>query len=449
MAINFPDSPSEGQTQDGFRYNSSKGVWEGVELARSVTISDTAPSTPKNGDFWFDSTTAKLYMRYEDGSSNQWVSLSSSGADGSDGAKGPGVTSYTNLAGFPSSGNSVGDFAFAQDTKALYHWDGTEWDRINAGGDETPRLTTTPATTHSLNNDGTNTAITIVASDPEGFPITYSHDTNPTNPNQVTNIVENNGVFTLVPSTNTAHAGNFTLRLKASDGVHVTSHAIAVELSFIPYNSLNYGTSSNNYWLEYAHNSAFSPGTNSWTHEAWVYPTGSMNDAGIYSTGPHGSKWSSLHMVSQTGIKYVIANGSGQQWNYTSSGSALTANAWNHVALVRRFGTDIKLYVNGSAIHTNTSNPSITMGNMDGAVFKLGKERFLNSGGAFHGLISNYRYVNGTAVYTANFTPSTEPLTNITNTVILHHGVTNSGTTGSVGNPTNYSVTESTSNPFS
>ena len=29
---------------------------------------------------------------------------------------------------------------------------------------------------------------------------------------------------------------------------------------------------------------------------------------------------------------------------------------------------------------------------MDGAVFKLGKERFLNSGGAFHGLISNYRY---------------------------------------------------------
>ena len=145
MAINFPDSPSEGQTQDGFRYNSSKGVWEGVELARSVTVSDTAPSTPKNGDFWFDSTSAKLYMRYQDGSSNQWVSLSVAGPAGSDGAQGPGVTSYTNLAGFPSSGNSVGDFAFAQDTKALYHWDGTEWDRINAGGDETPRLTTTPA----------------------------------------------------------------------------------------------------------------------------------------------------------------------------------------------------------------------------------------------------------------------------------------------------------------
>ena len=93
-------------------------------------------------------------------------------------------------------------------------------------------MTTTPASTHNLNSDGTNTAITIVASDPDGFPITYSHDTNPASPNQVTNIVENNGVFTLVPSTNQAHAGNFTLRLKASDGVSIKSHSINVGLSF-------------------------------------------------------------------------------------------------------------------------------------------------------------------------------------------------------------------------
>ena len=39
-------------------------------------------------------------------------------------------------------------------------------------------------------------------------------------------------MFTLVPSTNTAHAGNFTLKLKASDGVHIASHSIAVSLEF-------------------------------------------------------------------------------------------------------------------------------------------------------------------------------------------------------------------------
>ena len=35
---------------------------------------------------------------------------------------GGGVTAYANLAAFPSSGNTVGDYAFATDTKAVYIW---------------------------------------------------------------------------------------------------------------------------------------------------------------------------------------------------------------------------------------------------------------------------------------------------------------------------------------
>ena len=42
------------------------------------------------------------------------------------------VTVYANLAAFPGSGNSVGDYAWATNTKALYIWDGEEWDRINS-----------------------------------------------------------------------------------------------------------------------------------------------------------------------------------------------------------------------------------------------------------------------------------------------------------------------------
>ena len=38
------------------------------------------------------------------------------------------ATSYANLAAFPSSGNTNGDLAVATDTKAVYMWDGTEWD---------------------------------------------------------------------------------------------------------------------------------------------------------------------------------------------------------------------------------------------------------------------------------------------------------------------------------
>ena len=200
------------------------------------TVSDTAPSSPSAGDLWFDSSDGSLSVYYNDGTSSQWVAVSGpagpQGQQGNDGSSGSSVPAYANLAAFPSSGNTVGDFAFATDTKAVYIWDGTEWDRINSGGDETPRLTTTPATTHALNSDGSTSTITIAAEDPEGFPITYSHDTNPSNPDQITSITENNGVFTLTPSTTEAHAGNFALRLKANDGVHITSHAIAVNLTF-------------------------------------------------------------------------------------------------------------------------------------------------------------------------------------------------------------------------
>ena len=105
----------------------------------------TAPSSPRNGDLWFDSSTAKLYIRYEDGSSNQWVSLSVPGADGT-------PTVYANTSVLPSSGNDVGDLAFSTLTKSLHICTETEWDRINAGADENPRLTTTPSSTHALNS---------------------------------------------------------------------------------------------------------------------------------------------------------------------------------------------------------------------------------------------------------------------------------------------------------
>tara|TARA_Y100000004_G_scaffold161749_1_gene189999 strand:+ start:637 stop:2040 length:1404 start_codon:yes stop_codon:yes gene_type:complete len=183
MALNFPDSPSNGDTFEGFIYNSSKGVWN------SAGVADTA------------------------------------------------VTVYANLAAFPSSGNTAGDYAFATDTKALYVWDGAEWDRISTGNNETPRLTTTPASTLALEADGSTSQLTIAAEDPEGFPITYDHDTSPASPNQVTNITKSGGTFTLTPSTNQAHEGNFTLRLKASDGVSTISHAVAVSLAFSPANN--------------------------------------------------------------------------------------------------------------------------------------------------------------------------------------------------------------------
>lgn len=78
MAINFPDSPSldDEYTFSGrtWRYT-AEGTWVVVSAGggASVTVSDTAPSSPTHGDLWWDSTDGTMYIYYDDGDSEQWV----------------------------------------------------------------------------------------------------------------------------------------------------------------------------------------------------------------------------------------------------------------------------------------------------------------------------------------------------------------------------------------
>lgn len=144
------------------------------------------------------------------------------------------VSTFANLPGSPS----VTDLAFVTDTKALYIFDGTEWDRVSTGAQVSPRYTTTPPT--SLVLDPSGSTLTSVAVDDAGFPITYDWDGFSGNtlynasslPPQITAVSETNGVFSLTPSTNSSHAGNFTFRTKASDGVLTTTANTDITLTF-------------------------------------------------------------------------------------------------------------------------------------------------------------------------------------------------------------------------
>ena len=241
MAINFPDSPTNGDTFTAngvvYTYNATAALWDTIEASISVTVSDTAPTSPSAGDQWFNSTSGSLLIYYNDGTSSQWVGVS--GPGGADGASGS-PTSYANLAAFPSSGNTAGDMGFATDTKASYMWDGVAWQRMSIGSQIGPRYTTDPPATHSLTQDGTTSTITAVAVDESGFPITYDWDafsgatvySASSLPDQITSVTESNGVFTLTPSTVEANAGNFSFRVKASDGVLVTPAISSVSLAF-------------------------------------------------------------------------------------------------------------------------------------------------------------------------------------------------------------------------
>ena len=68
-----------------------------------VTISDNAPTSPLNGDLWWESDTATGHIYYNDGNSAQWVQFnSSSGGGGTSGISG--VTAGTGLSGGGTSG---------------------------------------------------------------------------------------------------------------------------------------------------------------------------------------------------------------------------------------------------------------------------------------------------------------------------------------------------------
>jgi len=211
----------------------------------SVTVSDTAPTSPSAGDQWFDSSSLIMFVYYADGSSSQWVPATpagQTGATGSTGAGGSSVTSYANLAAFPSSGNTNGDIAYANDTNGVYMWSNSTWQRMSVGSNIGPIFTTTPTPTLQLSNDGTSTvSITVAAIDEGAFPVTYDWDAysgttlyNASSlPPQVTAVTQSGGVFTLTGSNTTSNAGGFSFRSKASDGVSTTTAITTCNLSFL------------------------------------------------------------------------------------------------------------------------------------------------------------------------------------------------------------------------
>ena len=178
----------------------------------------------------------------DDGTSGQVLTSQGGGVVAfADAAGGSGVTTYANKTAIDAvSSPSEGDLAFDEDKNVLYIRAGSTWQRIQHGGNVGPRITTAPAATHSLSAAGSTSTITIVAADESGFPVTYDWDAisgttlynSSSFPNQITNVSESNGVFTLTPSTNTGHSGSFIFRTKASDGAQVSTATTTVSLAF-------------------------------------------------------------------------------------------------------------------------------------------------------------------------------------------------------------------------
>ena len=74
--------------------------------------------------------------------------------------------------------------------------------------------------------------ITLIASDPEGIPITWGFQVTSGSLGNTATVVQNNNVFTITPSTDRANIGVFGITFTASDGVNIAAAASTFALLF-------------------------------------------------------------------------------------------------------------------------------------------------------------------------------------------------------------------------
>jgi hypothetical protein len=159
-------------------------------------------------------------------------------------------------------------------------------------------------------------------------------------------------------------------------------------------------------------NSAFALGTGDYTVECWIYATSTPSDVGIYEGRSTGSATDGFTLTAFSSSVIRVWSGGAL---ISSSGTSYVGQ-WVHVAVTRASGTTT-LWING--VSQGTSSTSYNCTNTDAVVgggrYSAGSS--INT--SFPGLISNFRIVKGTAVYTTAFTPSTTPLTAVSGTSLL------------------------------
>ncbi len=171
-------------------------------------------------------------------------------------------------------------------------------------------------------------------------------------------------------------------------------------------------------WLS-APNAAANITNQNYTAEAWVwFTTNTIGYQPIFGNTGTGDAHGWILITETNNFLYAYHSASGGAWNYNIATSYQPkVGAWTHLALVRN-GTTVTLYANGASIGS-TSIGTNSVQSPSGA-FYAGYYPFFPGGArSLAGHISNLRLVIGTAVYTANFTPPTSPLTAIANTSLL------------------------------
>jgi len=214
---------------------------------------------------------------------------------------------------------------------------------------------------------------------------------------------------------------NNTFLDSSTNNFTITRNGNATQGTFTPFSQTgwsNYFSGSGDY-LSVTGVSGNALGSGDFTIQLVFYLSGTTGQGSNGEIGLVGSgnDTSSKYAIRLQGLSTKVMswwlNGSA---NNVVGSTAIALNTWYHVALIRSgSGTNnVKLYLNGVLESQATSTYTIPTDNINiGRVYNNITTELLN------GYISNLRMLVGTALYTANFTPPTAPLTAITNTSLL------------------------------
>ena len=340
-----------------------------------------------------DSSTGKVQFQTTDGSTTTTTQV------------GTGVV--TNPGDLPLTGNSAGDTKFVTSNNNLMIYNGTGWYKIATVTNASPTISSAGNASYSFATDGTPVIVEIAATDPEGLALQYKYQVTSGSLGSTAtvtssstsggtysainaNTLTSNKYFKVTPSTNTAHAGTFSLTFSASDGVNVAnSSASSFTLGFDVGGSIYFDGSGDR--IEATDNASFLFGTGAFSIECFYIPDFDTN----------GSSTIFLYDIGSENIRVTFKNGDiraqiDSETQLTYSVGSLDQTTWYHIAFTRDSSGKVQLFHNGVEVGSYTgSTANITATTMRIADKHSGSKEFT-------GYISNFRIVKGQLAYTLN-----------------------------------------------
>lgn len=183
-----------------------------------------------------------------------------------------------------------------------------------------------------------------------------------------------------------------------ANGFTVSRYGNTTQGTFVPFNGGNYSGSFNG-TTDYISLSSYISVSGDFTFEFWAYRAADISSFMIPFSYGNNNGWIGWQ-----------SNATTFTWDTVISATVPdTKNTWAHYAITRQ-GSTVRLFVNGVLYNSATGSAALRFSSI-GA--------FNNSSYFFNGYLSNIRLIDGSALYTAAFTPPTLPLTTTSQTILM------------------------------